>query len=69
MIPGETVATGALTTCLDCGEELKPKVCRSGAGYYVGYWCQQDGPHSRESGYYASSEAATLALKEGRYGR
>lgn len=69
VMQGETVATGAQSKCLDCGAQLEPQVCHSAAGYYVGYWCDQDGPHSRESGYYRTSEDAERALASGEYSR
>ena len=68
VLPGETVATGASPIC-DCGEKLEPQVCKSPAGYYVGYWCDEDGPFSRESGYYRTREEAERALKVGDYSR
>jgi hypothetical protein len=69
VLPGETVATGASDKCLDCQKQLKPRVLFSPAGYYVGYLCDSHGPHSRESGYYGSSEEAQTALDEGTYSR
>jgi len=68
MIRGETVSSGAP---LDCGDEGcpspdGPKVLCSGAGYYIGYFCDLCGPYSRESlGYYATTEQAETALAEG----
>ena len=54
------------TTC-DCGEELGLQVCSSAAGYYLGYFCPNCGPYSRETGYYASrtDAKAELALMVG----
>lgn len=49
------------TTC-DCGEELKLQVCRSAAGYYLGYFCGKCGPFSRETGYYVSRADAMAEL-------
>jgi hypothetical protein len=69
VIPGETVATGAPTTCSECNKELKIQVCMSAAGYYIGYFCDQDGPWSRESGYYTKREEAEAALKAGGFER
>lgn len=48
-------------TCEDCGEVLVPKVCLSGAGYYIGTMCCC-GPYSRESGYYRTREEAQADL-------
>lgn len=66
-LPGETLG-GTETTCIECGAKLKIQICRSNA-YYIGYWCEQCGPISRESGYYPSREAAQFALDNGAYGR
>lgn len=38
------------TTCT-CGRDLPLKVCQSGAGFYLGYYCPNCGPYSRESDY------------------
>jgi len=38
-LPGEMLYSGAPRTCEDCGVELVPRVCRSGAGFYIGTWC------------------------------
>ncbi len=62
MFQGETVLSGAQTSCFECGTELEMKVCRSGAGYYVGYWCDTDGPHTRETGYFKTELEAEAAL-------
>jgi len=62
MIPGETIVTGALNTCPDCHEILKPRVLHSDAGYYIGTQCKC-GPYSRESDYYRKREDAERDLK------
>ena len=67
-IPGETIATGAPTTCPDCGETPELSVHRSNAGYYIGTYCNC-GPYSRESGYYKTFKEASDALKSGFFGR
>lgn len=67
-LPGETVGPYG-TRCEDCGNWLIIGVQHSNAGYYVGYWCDNDGPYSRESGYYRTFEEAEKALKEKHYGR
>lgn len=66
---GETVATGAQTKCFECDKELKIQVCQSAAGFYIGYWCNEDGPHSRESGYYGTRKEAETALERGGFFR
>jgi hypothetical protein len=58
---GETIYTGAPDTCEDCEVVLRPRVCQSGAGFYIGTWCQC-GPYSRESGYFATREEAEAIL-------
>lgn len=65
---GETIATGAPSTCPECKKELKNEVLRSAAGYYIGTRCNC-GPYSRESGYYPTREKAEEALKAGGYER
>ena len=67
VMPGETIATGAPTTCEDCGKKSELTVCKSSA-YYIGAWCDC-GPYCRESGYYATREEAEHALKTGDYSR
>jgi len=61
-LPGETLYSGAPRTCEDCGVELVPRVCRSGAGFYIGTWCHC-GPESRDSGYFASCGEAEAVLE------
>lgn len=64
MIPGETIMSGAPTTCPTCQRRVLLEVCRSGAGYYIGTYCDC-GPYSRESGYYRSHEEAQEAFNTG----
>ena len=68
MLPGETIASGAPSTCPDCKKELKLEVLMSNAGYYIGTWCDC-GPYSRESGYFRTRELAEKALEKGGYER
>ena len=49
MLPGECVGLSG-ATC-SCGRKLELEVLSSAAGYYLGYWCDECGPHSRETGY------------------
>ena len=67
-LPGETLATGADPTCEDCGVSVVLSVCHSAAGHYVGTYCDC-GPHSRESGYYRSRDAADVAFNTGDFFR
>jgi uncharacterized Zn finger protein len=60
-IPGETGHIDG--ECMDCGTELPAKVLKSGAGYYIGTFCPNCGPYSRESGYYPNLVAAQEALR------
>jgi hypothetical protein len=50
------------TTCSFCDRRLDLSVCRSGAGYYLGYFCLNCGPYSRETGYWDTKEEAHQAL-------
>ena len=68
MLPGETIASGASSTCPDCGMKLELKVLSSGGGYYIGTECCC-GPYSRESGYYRTQEDAQNDLDSGMFGR
>ena len=45
------------------GEEHELRVLKSGAGYYIGTASDEDGPISRDSGYYPTAEAAAAALE------
>lgn len=49
--------------CTDCGTELPLQVQHSAAGYYLGYFCPNCGPYSRETGYYKAREKAEEELK------
>ena len=62
VLPSELLGTKG-TVCPDCGEVLILKVCQSFAGYYLGYWCDECGPLSRETDYFASSSEAIKALE------
>jgi hypothetical protein len=68
MLPGETLQSGAPSSCKDCGETFVAKVLQSAAGYYVGTECRC-GPNSRELGYCPSAEAAAELLRLGTYSR
>jgi len=69
MLPGECV-NDTVTTCTGwCETALKLKVLSSAAGYYLGFFCPNCGPYSRESGYFPSKESAERALDSGSYGR
>ncbi len=61
VLPGETISTGASPFC--CGKKLKIEVLESAAGYYIGTFCPNCGPVSRESIlYWRDFETASDAL-------
>lgn len=60
MMPGEG---DAHTKCLDCGHFMETEVLMSNAGYYIGTFCDNCGPHSRESDYFRTREDAEAELK------
>lgn len=49
--------------CVQCDTPLSPKVLQSAAGWYIGRWCPNCGPYSRESGYFLSKALAEYALR------
>jgi hypothetical protein len=68
MLPGETIASGAPSTCPECRTELGNQVLRSAAGFYIGTRCEC-GPYSRESGYYRTEQEAQRTLDTGTFVR
>lgn len=66
MLYGETIFNGASDMC--CGKVLKLQVLKSN-NYYIGTFCPECGPYSRESGYYKTKEEAEAALKSGIFSR
>ena len=63
-LPGETVLNGDFKDgrfffefCDECKQRLRPGVYKSGAGWYIGTYCDC-GPYSRDSFYYGSKEEA-----------
>ena len=67
-LPGECVSD-TQTVCMECGTNLTIQVLSSAAGYYIGFFCPECGPYSRESGYYRSRDEAETALDLGGFGR
>ena len=67
-LPGECIHTSH-TVCIECGTELPLKVYSSAAGYYIGFFCTNCGPYSRESSYFGNREEAESALSRGLFGR
>lgn len=53
---------GTEGTDCDCGARLELDVQMSAAGYYLGYFCGQCGPWSRESGYFSTRKEAEESL-------
>lgn len=62
MLPGETILSGADPQCSECGIKPELDVYMSGAGYYIGTYCNC-GPYSRESYYFKTHEEAKKALE------
>ena len=63
MLPGDTLVSGVSAVC-DCGYKFELEVLMSVAGYYVGTFCPNCGPNSRETGYFATREKALACLVE-----
>lgn len=62
-VPGElTGIKDNVIKCCDCNSDLPLRVLCSAAGHYIGRWCPQCGPYTRETGYYKSNEEAQKAL-------
>jgi len=53
-----------LTLKCDCGRTMELEVCRSNAGYYLGFECQCSGPYSRETDYFRTYDEAQLFLEK-----
>lgn len=58
---GETICYGG-RDCDTCGGYMLLQVCKSAAGYYLGFHCPQCGPYSRETKYYETKEEAQNVL-------
>ena len=57
------------TVCTECGKTIDLRVLCSAAGYYIGFFCPECGPYSRESGYFHSRGEAETVLDLGDFGR
>jgi len=64
VMQGETLATGAPDFCKRCQTFVSMSVMQSGAGWYIGSFCDC-GPYSRESGYFSKKEEADKAFVTG----
>jgi hypothetical protein len=53
-----------LTLRCSCGTIMELEVCRSNAGYYLGFECQCSGPYSRETDYFRTHDEAQLFLEK-----
>jgi len=62
-LPGETKGAVPEIVCDDCGSKLPLQVLHSPAGYYIGYYCPECGPYSRESHYMRTKELAEDYLR------
>ena len=63
MFPGETVSSGAPSTCAECGKEMELDVCSTPRGYFLGYMCSAHGVCTRETDYFDERQAAADALE------
>jgi hypothetical protein len=74
MIQGETISSGASPVCTTCKTKFEYEVLHTPAGYYIGTACHNDGcadqgPNTRDSGYYKTRKEAEDALKSGKFER
>lgn len=63
MLSKKSVRSGAAATVGDGDGPLQFRVCPSRAGYYIGTYCGDCGPLTRESVYYARRRDAELDLR------
>jgi len=61
-IPGDTGGFHKEVECMDCKGMMPLQVCRSSAGYYLGYYCDNCGPWTRETDYYSHENKAQKDL-------
>jgi NAD-dependent SIR2 family protein deacetylase len=61
--PGELKGFQKEVECSECKKKLQLRVCRSNAGYYLGYYCPDCGPYSRETVYYPKESQAETDLE------
>jgi hypothetical protein len=62
--PGELRGFQRSLTCSCCRTEIPLRVCESNAGFYLGYFCDNCGPYSRETGYYNTEAEAQTDLDQ-----
>ena len=58
-LPEELKGLVSIVICT-CGEKLPLEVLRSNAGHYVGRFCPNCGPYSRESHYFTNRADAVV---------
>jgi hypothetical protein len=63
-LPSEC-ANETQTVCVECGTTIDLRILCSAAGYYIGFFCPECGPYSRESGYFHSRDEAETAFDLG----
>jgi hypothetical protein len=54
---------------MECSTTIDLQVLSSAAGYYIGFFCPECGPYSRESGYFHSLYEAETVFDLGDFGR
>ena len=67
-LPEECISDSR-TICFECNTVLTIQVLCSAAGYYIGFFCPECGPYSRESGYFHSRDEAETVLDLGDFDR
>ena len=68
-LPGECV-NETQTVCMECGTTIDLQIlCSAAGGYYIGFFCPECGPYSRESVYFHSLDEAETVLDLGDFCR
>jgi len=63
MLAGETTGGQETSECAECKASLELAVCKSAAGYFIGYWCNAHGPCGRETEYFGTEQEAEDVLE------
>lgn len=53
--------------CDECKQKLKHEVLHTPAGYYIGTFCPNCGPYSRDTCYFQDKETAEALFKSGEW--
>jgi len=61
-LPGELLGVDG-AECPECHRNLSLEVLESPAGFYLGYYCPEHGPISRETSYFMTAAKASIALQ------